>query len=447
MKYKHHKKYEENTISMKRTFSILLTGFFVLIISACDDFAQDYADRNMDKLRNPYSGWNVLSDEYVKYKHLDGLTLEWDYFAVADKKGNFDGIIGLTINDPRGRLGDDDKWVIDGLVPKLQPSGGNVAVVGRFNDGTKFAEFLHFGLLNETTKTAGKNLRTFDCTMDDGSGYYTKQYPIPDGNGGYDGIKLEGESENIIFDLTVKPLWPERIAERGDAWRIGKDIGILEDEHFTVNIVWLTTEIKGTIIRKSTGEKINIDATGYREDSFGRYAFIAGGWDFGFLQDVKSGVGICFQSYHPNTTDLDYLHIDWEENGKLIFKEFRADEDQLTWIHDSWSWSYAAQLCHPDVTTLVAEDNEYLIEIDIEIYDEYIPLLSDTTIVTDAFVINEHMSWWRGTITKKSTGEVVKSFNKRGWSEFANARSFFKCSPGDWACTLFSRGIFQYQTP
>ena len=439
---------------MKKTATLTLLCLLFLsspasaanIYSPFISWAAQYAAFNEAKLKDPYTGWHVLSDDYAEPHYLDGLSLEWDYYAFANRDGKFTGTIGITINDPRARLGNDSGLIAAGIVPALQPSGGNAAIIGRFADGTKKAEFLHFGLLNGTTKKAGKDLRTFDCAMDDGTGY-SRQYPLPDGAGGYAGIELEGESPTMRWDLTVTPLWPERIKNRGKTWRIGDDAGAWPGEHFTVNSIWLSIHVEGSIVRKDIDETIAIDAVGYREDSFGRYAFIIGGWDFAFGLDPASKTEFMIQTFYPFSRKLDYMYVEFQKDGQDVFREFRADKGQLAWKHDDWHWSNEAKICHPSTTKITAEDADYLVDVTVDIEKEYAPILSDITPMTRIYVITELMPAFSGTVKDRSTGALVATFSGRGGGEFSALRNLSGSAPSDEMCTdtqqpLFKRFVF-----
>jgi len=403
------------------------------LYSPYQSWAVQYAAYNESKLQDPYTGWHVLSDDYAAPHFLDGLSLEWDYYAFTNMDGTFTGTIGITVNDPRGHLGNDSGKIAPGI-PSLQPSGGNAAIIGRFADGVKKAEFLHFGLFNGTTKKAGKDLRTFDCAMDDGTGY-AKQYPLPDGAGGYAGIKLKGQSPTMTWDLTVTPLWPERLKNRGKTWRIGDDVGIISGEHFTVNSIWLSIQVTGTIVRRDLNESIAIDAVGYREDSFGRYAFITGGWDFTFGLDPANKTEFMIQTFYPFSKKLDYMYVQFEKDGQDVFREFRADRGQLTWRHDDWHWNDAAKICHPSTTQLQAEDADYEIEISADIEKEYAPILSDITPMTHLYVITELMPTFTGTIRDKSTSLIIDNFSGTGGGEYSVLRNLSGITPSDAVCT------------
>jgi len=429
-------------------FLVLLTG----TASAANNYspflswAVQYASYNESKLKDPYTGWHVLSDDYAQPNYIDGFSLEWDYYAFTNLDGKFTGTIGITINDPRAHLGNDSGWVVPGVFPSLQPSGGNAAIIGRFADGTKKAEFLHFGLFNGTTKTAGKDLRTFDCTMDNGTGY-SRQYPLPDGAGGYAGIQLEGESPTMQWNLTVTPLWPERIADRGKTWRIGDDVGVLPAEHFTVNSIWLSIQVKGTITRKNLHETLEIDAIGYREDSFGRYAFVTGGWDFTFGLDPVNKTEFMIQTFYPFSKKLDFMYVQFEHDGQDVFREFRADKGQLGWEHPEWHWNDAAKICHPSTTKIVAEDSDYIVEITADIEQEYAPILSDITIMTKLYVITELMPDFVGTVKEKATGKTVAVLNGTGGGEFSTLRNLSGLQPTDGMCTSTFKPFFRMPFP
>ena len=367
-------------------------------------WAVQYAANNESKLKDPYTGWHVLSDDYAQPNILDGLSLEWDYYAFTNLDGKFTGTIGITINDPRAHLGNDSGWIAPGVVPALQPSGGNAAIIGRFADGQSKRNFCISAFLTARQKKPAKTCAHSTAQWTTAAGY-SRQYPLPDGAGGYAGIKLEGESPTMQWDLTVTPLWPERIADRGKTWRIGDDVGMLPAEHFTVNSIWLSHTGTGHHNPKNLHETIAIDAIGYREDSFGRYAFINGGWDFTFGLDPVSKTEFMIQTFYPFQKSLILCTWSSSRTGRMFSVNSELTKGSSGGITLKWHWDETAKICHPSTTAITAEDSDYMVEITVAIERKYAPILSDITVMTHLYVITELMPAFSGTVKEKATGK------------------------------------------
>lgn len=377
----------------------------------------------------PLGGWNILQQEYVDARLLDGFSLEWDYFMIHDADEDFTGIIGLVLADPRGRLGDPQPNEI--IQFDLMPSGGNVAVAGQFADGQRISNFKDFGI---AATTASATERTFEAS---GGGEFATMAPTEDG-----GLHLVGQSADVAYDLVVHQDWVDRPAFEP---RTAHDVATIPGEFWTVNMLWPRTRVTGTITRLTDNTTYDIDGHGYRENSWGRWAFVLGGWDFGIVSDDSTGVQWAWQSYHKGET-LDMLDVSFYDQGELQSIRFERSEGDLGWKHDSWRWERKARQCMPRNTRLVADNGDYRVEAYIDIGNDQIPLLSNATIVTSVYVIQEWFPVITGTITNLNTGEVVTSFAGRAGGEISYLKSALPWR-STLGCTLWGRTLYRAPMP
>jgi hypothetical protein len=382
-----------------------------------------YARQNESNLRDPLGGWNILSDYYRAdtrvNRAMDGLSIEWDYYSIHDRNGNFTGIVGYLLCDPEGRLGGDDP-AMPGLA--LMPSGANLAVNGMFAGGRKSADYVRIGGRFD----ASAERRTWYAS--DGASW-GRETPIEENADGVPEMRLEGLTPNYAWDLRVTQAWPERdgLPLRRKKWEVGNDLNPLRVglEHWTVNMIWPTTLVRGTITDRVTGITYPIDGHGYRENSFGRWAFCFGGWDFYFMSDMDRKIQIGFQTYHFDTGNLDFMDADFIDpaTGAPVAIRFSANDGELGWAHDRWRWDGAARQCVPEDARIIARKDGYAVEVRVDIGDNYIPILSSATPLTASFVINCLFPRFSGSITR-ANGEVLYTFEGiQGGGEFALPRS------------------------
>jgi hypothetical protein len=365
-------------------------------------------------------GWNILNDPFLDGGLLDGLSLEWEYYMLHDKDGRFTGSIGYVLADPRRKLNG------------LMPTGASAAVAGKFPDGTPTADFLHFPLSQSVYPDSQRLL-----FGSDGSDRFLSIEPGVDGQGNY--MHLQGRSAVYEWDVVVRQDWSNRdLMTDQDAFApvSSDDVGLLPGETWTVNMVWPRTRVLGRIDNLQNGESTPIDGHGYRENSYGRYAFVADGWDFAVISDESSSVQWAWQSYH-RSNDMDYLDVTFIEDGELEAAQFRARDSELSWHHPSWKFDKNSNQCTPTSTVVKAENDDYKVSTDIDIGDNQVPMLSDLTIMTKAYVINAHLSQISGIIRNKHTGNSI-SFRGQAGGEFATWRSPFYCKSA-WWCKLWGR--------
>lgn len=374
---------------------------------------------------NPLRGWNILSPEYEKPNLLDGLSFEWDYHMLHDDKRQFTGIVGYFLSDPRNRL-----------KGAFLPSGGSIAVAGEFNLSERVADFESFSRENTT---ASANIRSFQAA-DPITDFYATLTPVCKTHNEPNRLILQGRSASFEWDLVVTQDWSDRNSISTDIGApfslvSANDVGILPGEHWTVDTIWPRTRIEGHMIYRPTGQCVNVEGHGYRENSWGRWSLAFDGWDFGVVSDANSGVQWVFQTYHRSKT-LKYLDVSFMDNFQLKGERFRVAKNELGWFHKSWRFSPEVRQCIPLDTTIVGENEDYRVEAHIAISERQTPILSDATPVTSLFFIMEHFPNIQGRIVNRRTGEVVTQFSGQAGGEFAYFRRILpdslRCSCTKW---------------
>ena len=395
-----------------------LGGASVLLFSCSSDSSsvQDGPPSSEELLnagagRDGLPGWNIMSSEYEEPHDLDAISFEWDYFMVHDERGEFTGSVGYLFANPRdaGGLGD------------LLPTGGNAAVAGLFSDGSRVADYQSFGLENAS---ASGSERAFEAT-DEATGHFARMTPMPGESTKDDTLLLEGQTEGLAWSLRVSQDWPALSANpEVFAPMQGRDVGTMsDDEVWNVNMLWPRTRVTGTVTRLSDGKEIAVDGHGYRENSWGRWAFNFGGWDFAVVSDQDASVSFAWQSYHAKSTELDYVDLGFVEDGQVELIQFHAADGELGWEHPSWTFDAEARVCVPTSTRIVAQNDQYRVEAHADLGDRQVPMLSDATPATDDYVIMIQFPWVEGTITRLEDGTEIASFSGQGGGEFSNARS------------------------
>ena len=393
------------------------------------NWQETYAAQNAANLANPIGGWNIMSDYYqsntTTNNIMDALSIEWDYYSIHDDNGNFTGIVGYLVADPKGKLGGSTAFL--GL--KLMPSGGNLAFNGEFKDGSKNANYLNFPV---GTCQASKTQR--DWYASNSSGSWGRETPIAANADGVPEMHLEGVTPDYAWDLRVTQAWPERdaLANRQPKWVVGNDLNplLIGQEHWTVNMIWPTTLIKGTVTNRKTGITYPISGHGYRENSFGRWAFCFGGWDFYFVSDMQQKIQIGFQTYHFNTVDLDFMDVDFIDpaTNAAVGIRCKAKDGQLGWDHTQWTWNTSAKQVSPKNAHIIGKKDGYVVDVTATIDQHYYPMLSSLTPLTSIFDINCLFPKYSGTI-KRTNGQLLYTFNNiQGGGEFALPRSVMDSS-------------------
>jgi len=418
----------KNYFSLTLVFLIFFSTMNIFAMGRTPTWPEKYAENNSQKLRSGIPGWNVMSDDYRKKHILDGLSLEWDYFSIHDEDGKFSGVVAYLVADPMGHIGD-PQYVWE---PNLMPSGGNVACFGKvFSTGKKYADYVSFGLNFE----AGKNSRSFFAYSDD-QDYYGEMIPVKGDALNPDKLILKGRTKHFEWELDITQMWAGNKSLPGNSypnydklkektWEIGNDVNLIKirGEHWTVNMNWPTTKVTGWIKDRTTEEVISINGHGYRENSFGRWAFPVGGWDFYFLSDVTNKVQFGFQTYHHDTKDLDYVDVDFIDNGTPVSVRFKGKDGQIGWHHTKWKWSKDAKQCRPLDAFIECKNDIYTVNVFVDIGDDYASLLSTTTPITSLYQITTMFPIISGTVTRNDTGEVVSKFSGQGGGEFSLMKS------------------------
>ena len=189
--------------------------------------------------------------------------------------------------------------------------------------------------------------------------------------------------------------------------------------------MWPKTKVVGTVTVKETGEVISIDGRGYREDSWGRYLLPLDGWDFLVYTDEEDdGVIAVLQTYH-RSQDLDYLDLRFKDGDRPVFRRFSPKAGTLTWHHTDWGWDSNPNSCVPNNLIVSANDGQYSITIHSEIGKRQSPLLSNATLSTRMFFIQEHFPQVKGTIRRVSDNKVLHQFSGQAGGEFSYRKQFF----------------------
>jgi hypothetical protein len=384
--------------------------------------------------------WKAQNPQDWGVNALSGISLEWEYFMIHDSQKNFTGSIGYVLADVKnwlgGRFG----------MPRLLPSGGSVAVAGLFENGEMVSHYSHFDFdALETSQAPHADLKSLKGKTKDGTQW--AQFDLgnnPDTLGNrdqnpYNQARLKGDNHQVSWDLTVEPSWnwitdPQTpFSEKSDPTAFtslkGEDVGMLPGENWEVDMLWPRTKIKGTLTQKSTQTTFPIQGHGYRENSWGQWALITDGWDFGVMSDDSAGVMVAWQSYH-NSKTLDYLDLAIADETTPQKYRFFASNHSLAWRHPQWEYVPKAKQCAPLSTLIKAENETVKLEVSLEIKDRFLPMLSNTTFVTQMFVIFVQFPLFSGTVKNKATGEV-KSFQGQGGGEFGVRKSLYKQDSSD----------------
>jgi hypothetical protein len=373
--------------------------------------------------RDGLPGWRILGADFRDDSELDGISFEWDYFMVHDEKAGYTGSVGYLIANPRQR---------DDFFGNQVPKGGNVAVAGRWPGGAITSEYVNFGYEGFQ---AGAEVRSFQAGPL-ASGAYGRMTPDPATHT----LRLEGRTDRVEWDLRVSQGWPQLSANTDQFVPVTDDtLGLLmpEAERWTVDMLWPYTKVVGTMKNLETGVTLAIDGHGYRENSFGRWGFNLGGWDFAVVGDKATGVMWAWQTYHFDSTRLDYLDFALRRpDGTLDLQTFRADRGELGWRHDAWRWDTAATQCVPRDATVVAKNAKYRVEATVTLGTDSTPMLSNATDATKAYVIFILFPTVHGTVKDATTGAVLATFQGLGGGEFATARSDVS-SKTDAECAVF----------
>ncbi len=389
--------------------------------TAVADYDIDYPDMDMSPVvsYDGTYGWEIMQEGYPVNDTWDALSFEWDYFMIHNEDDSFSGSVGYLIANPRA------KEIAWGLMGKLVPGGGNIAIAGQFDkDLPPVADYENFDPDNGQSFTASGTERSFAVENTE-TGSWGRMTP----NTLDDTMLLEGKTANFEWELTVRQDWtilttgPDTFVKVTDNKIDTVISGIPAAQEWNVHMFWPRTKITGWIKDLRDETTYPIDAHGYRENSWGRWAFNQGGWDFGTHSDVRSKVMFGWQTYHFKSTRLDYLDLGFIDNGEYKLINFRADMGQLGWKHDLWSFDPVARQCVPRDTTLIAKNADYRVDAYITIGQGQVPMLSSATSTVEKYVIMIQIPWFKGTITRLSDNTVIATFEGRGGGEFSTERA------------------------
>ncbi len=374
-----------------------------------DTVADNDSDDDSAAGRWGLPGWHIVGDDYLTPSEIDGMSFEWDYFMVHNADGSFTGSVGYLIANPRNR---------EDLFGSLVPKGGNVAIAGSLPSGERVAEYRNFGYEGFL---ASADFREFHAE-NAATGDYGTMTPLPDENA----LILAGRTTNFEWSLRVSQEW--KALSNGEQTFVpeqGNDVGVLrpDEEKWNVDMLWPRTRVTGTITDRQSGDEIIIDGNGYRENSWGRWAFNLGGWDFAVVTDLDAGVSWAWQTYHYESVDLDYLDLGFYHDGELQLEHFRSSDGELGWRHDHWMFNTTARQCVPKDAFVVAQNDRYRVEASVEVGAEHAPMLSDATVATKWYVIFILFPHISGQIIDRQTEEVVAEFAGQGGGEFSVYRS------------------------
>lgn len=384
--------------------------------------------------------WHIISPNYPQNHPLDVLSFEWDYYMIHDKNSGFYGILGYLVSNPRGRLKN---------VARLLPDGGNVAFIGFMNGKTTQANFINFG-----SQITLPSLNDFSLFLGDAvAGNYAVSTNLPTGSPeGKPAMLLEGRTSDFQWDSLVWQDWSERELPTPRAV-VGKDIGVLPGEVWTVDALWPRTRVRGTVIHRQTNQQFNIDAHGYRENSWGRYNVISDGWDFYvFSEDAadlaakgqREGVSVVVQTYHKSR-ELDFADVGFVDGDHAVSQRFFGKNGEMKLKHTGWFWSEKANQCVPAKTDVVLENSSYMVRIAASMPEHrQATLLSRVTFPVSLYFIQNLFPEYQGEIIEKSTGKIVATFSGAGAAEFSYPKSPSPIPLSSDACRIWGKAFDRF---
>lgn len=364
-------------------------------------------------------GWEIMKDTYYIDPNYDALSFEWDYFMIHNEDDSFSGSVGYLVSNPR------NKKIAGNLFGKLVPGGGNVAIAGQFDKTlAPVADYENFDPDNGHTTTISGTERSLWVENAD-KGYWGKMTPDSVDNS----MLLEGKTGNFEWELTVRQDWTVLTTGTDTFVQVTDNkidttvFSFPVAQEWNVHMFWPRTKITGWIKDLRNNKTYDIDAHGYRENSWGRWAFNQGGWDFGTMSDIKSKVMFGWQTYHFKSTRLDYLDLGFIDEGEYKLVNFRTDLGQLGWKHDTWSFDPVARQCVPRDTTVVGKNDKYKVIANITIGQGQVPMLSEATTTVKNYVIMIQIPWFEGRIIRLSDNKIIATFSGRGGGEFSTERA------------------------
>lgn len=405
----------------------------VLALGAAQDAqAATYTESYLD----PTQGWKIMQPAYNGNTWLDAITFEWDYYMIHSD--TFNGIVGYVLANPRGKAAPLD-WA-------LLPNGNNIGIVGELPGQKPIANYMNFGIDNASINGS---LRAMHASGPNGT--YSAYQALP--NGGPNGVpamQLRGRTTDFEWNFLVTQDLADRDWQRPVSGAFttayGNDVGpVSADEQWNVDMGWPRTNVTGWVKVLKTGQVVPVNGKGYREDSWGRYMLSLDGWDFAVWgEDDPKGTIASFQTYHKSK-DMDALDVSFYDNGQLQSIRFEAKHGELGWNHPDWKWDGEARSCVPTNTKIKGKKGGYTIEAFVDIGDRQRPMLSNATLGTSIFFIQEHFTWVTGVI-KRADGTVVDTFRARGGGEFARTRDIALWHSNFW-CDLWGATVHRSPMP
>jgi len=426
---------------MKKNIKINWLSFLCLVV--CFGLAETATGQELNP--EPLGGWHILQDDYDSSHSLDLISFEWDYYMIHDSSSGFYAIIGYLVSNPRHRLCE---------VVRFLPDGGNMAIVVQLRGDKPISQYINFGI---DRYEASPDERFFQA-MDENADLYAEETPLwGEGPRGEDAMRIRGRSDFYEWDLVVNERWSDR--PNGE-YRpsAGHDIGRLPGEVWTVDVVWPSTEVRGTVRVLETGEIVEIEGHGYRENSWGRYALTPDGWDFFVFsedrEDLESagieaekGVSLVMQTYHKSTS-LDFADLSFYDGRELRNLRFKAEDGEMGWYHSSWRWDSEPWQCVPEDLVLVLENKAYRVDVDVTMgLENQRPILSNLTAPVAIYFIQEMFPYFEGTIINKMTGKVVREFDGFGGGEFSFHKSARLWPAMGFECNLWGWHHFSHPLP
>ena len=172
----------------------------------------------------------------------------------------------------------------------------------------------------------------------------------------------------------------------------------------------------------------------------------AGKRPIAIVSDESSGVQLAWQSYYRSRT-LDFVDASFMEGGELNSVRFHGSAGEVGWKHDEWHYDRTASQCVSDDALVIADNGKYRIEAYVDIGSNQIPLLSDATVMTDVYMIEEWFPRINGTITNVVSGKVVTTFAGQGGGEISMLRTFIGSIRSKFFCTIWGRFHFNTRLP
>lgn len=402
---------------MKKTIGILVKTLLIPLLALSATVNEIHGECD-----NALPGWHILAPGFADdlIWPVSGAVFEWDYLMVHDKNGSFTGSMGIVVADPQNRL------------TGLMPSGANAAVSGKFASGDVVVDYLAFG---SDSYTASAQTRSFYTA--DSDGRFARIEPLEAGDSLPQRLHWTGKTEKFEYDLMIAPDWLDRCDAYLETFPviIGNDasgtkiLGLFDffpGQSWTIDMHWMRTQVSGWIRNRATGELATIDGWGYRENAWGPWAFVFSGWDFGIASDNASGIQWSWQSYH-HSDKLDYLDVSFYDNNELKAIRFDPADGELGWYHDNWCYDNRTQQCTPLDTTVIAMNEDYIVETEMVIGLDQAPMLSDTTPITAIYFIQTLYPKYTVTIRRAAAPhETVAGFeNIQGGGEFSGMRYLF----------------------